>query len=443
MPYPLISQSSKRLEGSVPVPGDKSISHRALMFASLAVGESRIRGLLTGEDVRATASAMRAMGAEIIEGADEWRVFGVGVGGLAEPDDVLDMGKSGTSARLIMGLIASHGINATLTGDESLRQRPMQRVITPLEQIGARFHGKGGGRLPLTLEGAIEPLPIHYASPVASAQVKSAVLLAGLNTPGITSVLEPVATRDHSERMLSSMGAVVNSETRADGHFVSIHGHPELQPIDLDVPGDISSAAFLLVAASLIDGSDVTLQNVGLNPLRTGIIEALRAMGADITITGERTLGGEPAGNIRVRGTTLQPLPDGVPCHESRMIDEFPVLFIAAACTPGTSRFRGLKELRVKESDRIALMAEGLAACGVQLTEVEDGIEIEGSDTVKGGATIRTALDHRIAMSFAILGLCTDAPVTIDDASPINTSFPGFVDLMKSLGAQIDSRDPK
>jgi len=428
---------AKPLSGVVAVPGDKSISHRALMLSSLAVGRSEITGLLLGEDIRATAAAMRAMGAYIDEGQDGiWRVDGVGVGGLMEPADILDMGNSGTSARLISGLIASHNITATITGDNSLRGRPMARVTTPLADMGASFSGREGMRLPMTITGTAESLGIDYTPPVASAQVKSAILLAGLNTLGTTTIRESIATRDHSERMLSAMGAdIISVDAPDSGRVISITGPAELSPQTITVPGDISSAAFLLVAASIIKGSDITITGVGLNPLRTGIVDALQAMGADISISNRQDISGEPVGDLRVRYAGLKPLPDGVPCHPSIMIDEFPILFVAAAAATGTSRFTGLEELRVKESDRIALMAQGLSKCGVNLEETEDGIIIHGSGSISGGAAIETALDHRIAMSHAVLGQIADQPITIDDASPMNTSFPGFIELMQGLGA--------
>ncbi|TNE67971.1 MAG: 3-phosphoshikimate 1-carboxyvinyltransferase [Alphaproteobacteria bacterium] len=431
-----MSQPNTELKGTVRVPGDKSISHRSLMLSGLAVGESEITGLLEGEDVLATAAAMRAMGARVERVAPgHWKVQGVGVGGLMEPDDIIDMGNSGTSTRLIMGLIASHPIRVTMTGDASLRGRPMGRVTVPLASVGAEFSAREDKFLPLTMKGTDNPLPIDCTTPMASAQVKSAVILAGLNTPGITRVREKVATRDHTERMLSAMGADI-SVTEEDGHrVVSLVGQPELNPIRLEVPGDISSAAFLLVAASIVPGSDVLIENVGLNPLRTGIVAALKAMGADITVLNERLLGGEPVGDLRVRAAALKGV-DHLPVDPSTMIDEFPVLFCAAAVARGTSRFTGLEELRVKESDRLAVMAAGLRANGIKLEELEDGLVIEGcGGKVPGGGMVETHLDHRIAMSFSVLGQMAATPVVIDDASPIQTSFPVFIDLMQSLGA--------
>ncbi len=440
LPVPsLISSSHAALTGTARVPGDKSISHRAIMLSALAVGKSEVTGLLEGEDVLATAAAMRAMGARVERlGEGHWVVEGVGVGGLMTPDDIIDMGNSGTSTRLIMGLIASHGITVTMTGDASLRGRPMGRVMVPLMSVGAEFKARDDKYLPLTMTGTMDAMPTDYTTPMASAQVKSAVLLAGLNAPGITTVRERVATRDHTERMLKAMGAEVHT-TEENGHFVvRLKGQPELTPVNFEVPGDISSSAFLLVAASIIPGSDITVENVGMNPLRTGIFYALQAMGADITIMHERTLGGEPVADLRVRAAKLKGV-TSLPVDPSTMIDEFPVLFCAAAVAEGTSRFEGLEELRVKESDRLAVMASGLKACGVELSEFEDGIEIKGrGGRVPGGAKVATHLDHRIAMSFSVLGQMAESGITIDDAAPIQTSFPVFVDLLKGLGAGLE-----
>lgn len=432
----LTSQPKNALVGTITIPGDKSISHRSLMLSALAVGESRISGLLEGEDVLATADAMRAMGATVKRVGDgQWQVHGVGVGGLSTPDNIIDMGNSGTSTRLLMGLIASHDISVTMTGDASLRNRPMGRVTGPLAEIGAQIDVREGKYLPATIKGTSMPMPLDYTPPMASAQVKSAVLLAGLNTPGITRVREKIATRDHTERMLGAMGADITVEQQGDERVVSLVGQPELKPITLEVPGDISSSAFLLVAASIVPGSDVTIERVGMNPLRTGIVDALKAMGADITLMNERALGGEPVADMRVRGTQLKAVSE-LPVDPSTMIDEFPVLFCAAATAEGTSRFTGLEELRVKESDRLAAMAAGLKANGVDLAEFEDGMEIKGvAGRVPGGGTVETFLDHRIAMSFAVLGQMANAPITVDDASPIQTSFPTFIDLLTGLGA--------
>jgi len=425
------------LRGRVQVPGDKSVSHRALMFGALAVGHTEITGLLEGEDVLATAAALRAMGAGIERGTDgRWRVDGVGVGGLAEPDDVLDLGNSGTSARLLLGILATHPFTAFVTGDASLRSRPMRRVIAPLSRFGARFLSREGGRLPLAVTGAESPVPQIYRLPVPSAQVKSAVLLAGLNTPGETSVIEPQPTRDHTERMLGHFGAQLRVDSEPDGaRRITLVGYPELIAAPILVPGDPSSAAFPLVAALLVPGSEVMIENVGINPSRTGLLTSLREMGADIACENERTAGGEPVADLRVRAGALTGVeipPDRAPS----MIDEYPILAVAAACARGRTVMRGLAELRVKESDRLAGIAEGLQRCGVKSTIQGDDLVVEGDDgPPKGGALIATRLDHRIAMAFLVLGLAAREPVRIDDARPIATSFPDFVPLMTRLGA--------
>ncbi len=421
------------------VPGDKSISHRALMFAALAVGTSRIEGLLEGEDVLATAAALRAMGATITRLEDGiWEVSGVGVGGLLQPAQALDMGNSGTSTRLLMGLIASHPITATFIGDASLSARPMGRVIDPLSQMGADITASPGAKnqqcLPLMVRGICPAVPISYKLPVASAQVKSAVLLAGLNTPGVTRVIEPVATRDHSERMLQGFGAKLTVEETNQGRIISVTGEAELHPQSITVPGDPSSAAFFAVAASIIPGSDVLIANVGLNPTRTGLFTALRMMGADITHENPRTVGGEPVADLRVRHAPLKAIT--VP-HElaPSMIDEYPILFVAAAMASGRTAARGAHELRVKESDRIATMAKALAAIGVGVEEYEDGLAITGSDgaLLNGDAEIASQLDHRIAMSMTIAGLASRTPLMIDDVSPVATSFPTFFETLDAL----------
>ena len=426
-----------KLQGDISVPGDKSISHRAIMLGALAVGETRIDGLLEGEDVLATAAAMRAMGAEGIRTSPgQWRVSGVGVGALLAPQAPLDMGNSGTSTRLLMGLVASHPITATFVGDASLSRRPMGRVITPLSLFGASFAASEGGRLPLTMTGAYPATPIRYVLPVASAQVKSALLLAGLNTPGLTEVIEPVPTRDHSERMLQGFGAKITSEDSAQGRIIRVQGEAELQPQEIRVPGDPSSAAFLMVAALLVEGSDIWIRNVGVNPTRDGVIRMVQAMGGQVRLENPRIVGGEPVADLHVQASSLSGIevpPDIAPS----MIDEYPILFVAAALAHGTSVMRGLEELRVKESDRLAVMATGLRACGVDVEELPDGLIIHGTGgaAVAGGATIATHLDHRIAMSFAVLGLCAKQPVIVDDKAPIATSFPDFLSLMQHLGA--------
>ncbi len=433
---PLISQAGRPLTGVLQVPGDKSISHRALMFAASAVGTSTITGLLEGEDVLNTAAALQALGATITRLADgSWQIKGVGVGGWQQPNEVLQMGNSGTTTRLLLGLLASTPIQAMFMGDASLSRRPMGRVITPLAQMGAQFTAVDN-KLPLTLQGTATAMPITYTLPVASAQVKSAILLAGLNTPGMTTVIEPMATRDHSERMLQAFGAHLTTEKMLAGMQISIQGEVELMATDVQVPGDISSAAFPIVAALLCPGSDLTLPNIGLNPLRTGILTTLLEMGADITVSNERLAGSEPVGDLRVRCSELK----GVTVPPERapsMIDEYPVLAVASAFATGRTVMLGLHELRVKESDRLAAIADGLKACGAHVEVTGDDLTVLESNSIAGGTTIKTQLDHRLAMSFLVLGLASREPVIIDDGSPINTSFPNFVGLMNGVGAAI------
>ncbi len=432
-------QPSGPLRGTLKVPGDKSISHRALMLSALAVGTSNISGLLEGEDVLATAAAMRAMGAHIERnGEGIWTVHGVGVGGLMQPSGALDMGNSGTSTRLLMGLVASHRLTATFIGDASLSKRPMGRVIDPLSQMGAEFTASPGGMLPLMVRGLVPAIPISYRLPVASAQVKSAVLLAGLNIAGITEVIEPVPTRDHSERMLRGFGADLTVDVDTDGvRHIRLMGEAELQPQQIEVPGDPSSAAFFVVAALITPGSEVTVTHVGMNPTRTGIYKMLQAMGADLTYSNEREVGGEPVADITARHSVLRGI-DVPPEVAPSMIDEFPVFFVAASMAQGRTTTSGLDELRVKESDRLALMATGLKAIGAQVEEREDGLIINGSggEPLEGGATVTSALDHRIAMSFAVAGQNCYHAVTVDDVSPIATSFPTFEDILINLQAQ-------
>jgi 3-phosphoshikimate 1-carboxyvinyltransferase len=423
------------LRGTVVVPGDKSISHRSLMFSALAVGESRIEGLLEGEDVLATAAAMRAMGAQVERGDDGvWRVHGVGVGGLLQPQAALDMGNSGTSTRLLMGLVSSHPITCTFTGDASLSGRPMGRVIEPLSKMGAEITASPGGRLPLMLRGICPAVPIEYTLPVASAQVKSAILLAGLNTPGITEVIEPVPTRDHSERMLRGFGAELTVEDSPEGKIISITGGAEFTPQHIVVPGDPSSAGFWMVAASIVPGSDVTIENVCMNPTRTGLIQTLRMMGADISEAQPRIVGGEPVADLIVRHAPLKAI-EVPPELAPSMIDEYPILFVAASMAEGRTVARGAHELRVKESDRIAVMAEALGAVGVTYEEFEDGLAIQGSggESLAGGARVASKLDHRIAMSMAVAGLVAKAPVEIDDVAPNATSYPNFLPTLDAL----------
>jgi 3-phosphoshikimate 1-carboxyvinyltransferase len=427
------------LKGTIRVPGDKSISHRSLMFSGLAVGQSRITGLLEGEDVLATAAAMRQFGAEITRDADgTWTVHGAGLGSLLEPKTALDMGNSGTSTRLLMGLVASHAITATFIGDASLSGRPMGRVIDPLSQMGAGIDASAGGTLPLMLRGATPAVPITYRLPVASAQVKSAVLLAGLNTPGITRVIEPVPTRDHTERMLTGFGARLEVFEENGEKVIAIHGEADLKPMDVVVPGDPSSAAFFMVAATLVPGSDLTILNVGLNPTRAGLLAVLRQMGADIEELDAREVGGEPVADLRVRHAALTGI-DVDPAIAPSMIDEFPVLFVAAALAIGTTRTSGLEELRVKESDRLSTMAAALTSVGARVEEHEDGLTIHGTggEPLRGSANarVKTMLDHRIAMSMAVAGLVSRDGVSVDDTSPINTSFPTFMGLLAEAAA--------
>ncbi len=434
-PQSFIIAARGPLKGSVAVPGDKSISHRALMLAGLAVGESLIEGLLEGEDVLATAAAMRAMGATIERSVDgAWTVHGVGVGGLLQPEGALDMGNSGTSTRLLMGLVTSHPITATFTGDLSLSRRPMARVIEPLSLMGADITASPVGRLPLMVRGLCPAVPISYTLPVASAQVKSAILLAGLNTPGITQVIEPTATRDHSERMLRGFGADITVELTEGRRVIALTGEAELKPQRIVVPGDPSSAAFWLVAATIVPGSDIVVTNVGLNDTRSGLLKVLRMMGADIRELDHRTVGGEPVADLSVRHADLTGVvvpPELAPS----MIDEFPVLFVAASFASGRTIARGAGELRVKESDRIATMTAALGNCGVRCEEEADGLIVEGSggEPIPGNATIASQMDHRIAMSMAIAGLHAARPITIDDIRPVATSYPDFVATLDRL----------
>ena len=432
------ARPARPLSGTVRIPGDKSCSHRSLMLGALAVGRTEIDGLLEGEDVLATAAAMRALGAGVERIGDRrWRVDGVGIGGLSEPADMIDLGNSGTAARLLLGILATHDLTAFVTGDGSLRTRPMNRVIDPLSRFGARFVSREGGRLPLAVIGAREPVPQVYRLPVPSAQVKSAVLLAGLNTPGETSVIEPEITRDHTERMLGHFGATVRvAPHEGGGKVITVVGQPELAAAPISVPGDPSSAAFPLVAALIVPGSEVTLAGVGINPSRTGLLDSLAEMGADISKLNQRVEGGEPVADLRIRAGALK----GADIPASRaptMIDEYPVLAVAAACATGRTVMRGLAELRVKESDRLTGTAEALAACGAKVTIDGDDLIVDGTGKPpQGGATIQSRLDHRMAMSFLVLGLATAHPVAIDDARTISSSFPDFAPLMRTLGAE-------
>ncbi len=434
---PMIAHRSGPLRGVAEVPGDKSISHRALILGALSVGETRITGLLEGQDVLDTARAMRAFGAEVTQhGPGAWSVHGVGVGGFAEPETVIDCGNSGTSVRLIMGAMATTDIAATFTGDASLNKRPMGRVTEPLALFGAQAFGRRGGRLPLTLIGAAQPLPVRYALPVPSAQVKSAVLLAGLNAPGQTVVIEQEPTRDHTERMLRGFGAEVAVEQIAEGRVITLTGQPELRGQDVAVPRDPSSAAFPVCAALMVQDSDILVPGVSQNPTRNGIFLTLQDMGADLVMENPRDEGGEPVADLRVRFSALKGI-EVPPERAASMIDEYPVLAALAATADGKTVMRGIKELRVKESDRIDAMARGLESCGVRVEETEDSLTVHGMAEVPGGATVASRLDHRIAMSFLCLGLASRNPIRVDDGSPIATSFPVFEALMGGLGAQI------
>lgn len=441
---PATSRAARALSGTIRVPGDKSISHRSLMFGGLASGQTRITGLLEGEDVLATGRAMTAMGATIERKGDEWIVNGTGNGCLLEPQQPLDFGNAGTGARLTMGLVGVYDMTTTFVGDASLTSRPMGRVLNPLREMGVQITAAEGDRLPVTLRGPQTAHPIQYRVPMASAQVKSAVLLAGLNTPGITTVIEPVMTRDHTEKMLAGFGAELNVETDADGvRHISIVGQGKLTGQTIQVPGDPSSAAFPLVAALIVPGSDIIIENVLMNPTRCGLVDTLQEMGGQIDIINPRSAGGEDVADLHVRYSELKGII--VPPHRApSMIDEYPVLAVAAAFAEGETVMDGLEELRVKESDRLAAVARGLEANGVDCTEGEVSLTVRGRPDGKGlgavdaNAIVATHLDHRIAMTFLVMGMASERPVHIDDATMIATSFPEFLDLMAGLGANID-----
>ncbi|MBX3577714.1 MAG: 3-phosphoshikimate 1-carboxyvinyltransferase [Rhizobiaceae bacterium] len=440
-PSPATARRSDSLRGTARVPGDKSISHRSFMFGGLASGETRITGLLEGEDVMRTGEAMKAMGARIEKHGGEWIIQGVGNGCLLEPEAPLDFGNAGTGSRLTMGLVGTYDMKTTFVGDASLQSRPMARVLNPLRQMGVQvLDAAPGDRMPLTLRGPKTAAPIEYRVPMASAQVKSAVLLAGLNTPGITTVIEPVMTRDHTEKMLRGFGANLEVETDAEGvRHIRIEGQGKLSGQTIAVPGDPSSAGFPLVAALIVPGSDVTIENVLMNPTRTGLLLTLQEMGGDIQVLNPRNAGGEDVADLRVRGSELK----GVTVPGDRapsMIDEYPVLAVAAAFAEGETLMQNLDELRVKESDRLAAVARGLEANGVDCTEGKDSLAVRGRPGGKGlgGGTVATHLDHRIAMAFLVMGLAAERPVTVDDRAMIATSFPEFMGLMTGLGALID-----
>ncbi|MDD9715864.1 3-phosphoshikimate 1-carboxyvinyltransferase [Dinoroseobacter sp. PD6] len=439
-PIPMTAHPSGPLSGTAQVPGDKSISHRSLILGALAVGETRVTGLLEGQDVLDTARAMQAFGAEVIQhGPGAWSVHGVGTGGFAEPEDVIDCGNSGTGVRLIMGAMATTPITATFTGDASLRSRPMGRITDPLAGFGTTAVGRRGGRLPMTLTGAADPVPVRYTVPVPSAQVKSAVLLAGLNAPRQTVVIEAEATRDHSERMLRGFGAEISVERAPEGNVITLTGQPELRPQTIVVPRDPSSAAFPVAVGLIVPGSDVLVPGIGLNPTRAGLYTTLQEMGAELSFENMREEGGEPVADLRARFSDAMQGIEVPPERAPSMIDEYPILSVIAAYATGRTVMRGVKELRVKESDRIDAMARGLEACGVRVEEDEDTLIVHGMGPggVPGGATCASHLDHRIAMSFLCCGLAAQTPVSVDDGGPIATSFPIFEPLMTALGATL------
>jgi 3-phosphoshikimate 1-carboxyvinyltransferase len=436
---PLKGCTSPALKGRMAVPGDKSISHRALILGGMALGETRITGLLEAEDVLNTAGAVRAFGAQVVrQGPGAWALRGTGVGGWRRPEDVLDFGNSGTGSRLVMGAMATTPVTAVFTGDDSLRRRPMGRVLEPLTRFGADYEARPGGLMPVTLKGAAQPICTDYLVPMASAQVKSAMLLAALNAPGRSRISQASLTRDHTERMLKAFGAEITVEPLPKGgEAISVTGEAELTGVSVTVPRDPSSAAFPLVAALVVPGSEIVLGDVLLNPRRDGLFTTLREMGADIEIRGERETGGEKIGDLCVRASALQGVvvpPGRVPA----MIDEFPILAVAAAFAKGRTVMRGLEELRLKESDRLAAIVAGLRANGVGVEETEDGMAVDGRG-VPGGGTVTTHLDHRIAMSFLVMGLAAQAPVTVDDTAMIATSFPDFETLMAGLGAVFEA----
>ncbi len=438
-PLPMTARRSGPLRGEARVPGDKSISHRALILGALSVGETHITGLLEGQDVLDTAKAMQAFGAQVERlGDGEWKVNGVGVGGFAEPEGVIDCGNSGTGVRLIMGAMATTPVTATFTGDASLSRRPMGRVTDPLELFGCEITAREGKRLPVTIKGAAEPVPVRYKTPVASAQIKSAVLLAGLNAPGETVVIESEPTRDHTERMLAGFGASISTEVTAEGRVITLKGRPELKPQPVAVPRDPSSAAFPVAAALIVPGSEIRVPGVSRNPTRDGLYVTLLEMGADITFENPREEGGEPVADLLVRHS---PAMTGVTVPAERaasMIDEFPILSVIACFATGTTLMQGVHELRVKESDRIDAMAVGLRANGARVEDTDDTMTVHGTGSLAGGGTAVTHLDHRIAMSFLVAGLAAAQPVSVDDGGPIATSFPDFLPLMRALGARID-----
>lgn len=434
------SVSGNPLSGTAIIPGDKSISHRSLILGALSIGCTEIEGLLEGEDVLDTAEAMRSFGAHVVKHDNgNWYVDGVGVGGFAEPKKIIDCGNSGTGVRLILGAMATSPITATFSGDSSLTKRPMGRVINPLKQFGTQFYGRSGARLPLTSVGAKDPIPICFSMPIASAQVKSAILLAGLNAPGQTVVVEKELTRDHTERMLKGFGATIDIQDSKDGRRIVLDGYPELKSQLISVPRDPSSAAFPICAALITEGSDVLVPNIALNPTRAGLFKTLEEMGANIKYINRKSEGGEPVADLRVRFSALRGV-EVPPDRAASMIDEYPILSVVASFAEGKTTMLGVKELRVKESDRIDAMARGLTDSGVNVEQEDDTLSVYGKGPlgVPGGADCVTFLDHRVAMSFLCLGLATKNPITIDDYSPVTTSFPNFKDLITNLGGQLE-----
>ena len=437
-PIPVSSTRVTNLRGQANVPGDKSISHRSLILGALSIGKTKIHGLLEGQDVIDTAKAMSSFGALVKKHKNgEWTVDGFGVGGFAEPEKVIDCGNSGTGARLIMGAMSTSDVTATFTGDASLNKRPMARITEPLNLFGAKTFSRRDGKLPITVVGSVSPIPITYQTPVASAQIKSAILFAGLNSPGTTTVIEKEKTRDHSERMLKGFGANITSEQTSEGNIIKLEGYPELKAQKIRVPRDPSSAAFPVCAALITEGSDILVPNIGLNPTRSGLFDTLKEMNANITFENENSQGGEPVADIRAKFSPDMRGIDVPPERAASMIDEYPILSVVAAFAKGKTMMREVHELRVKESDRIDAMAKGLKSNGLKIEEGEDWWSVEGReiDGVVGGGFCETFLDHRIAMSFLVMGMASQRSITIDDSSPITTSFPSFENLMAQIGA--------
>ena len=437
-PIPVSSTRVTNLRGQANVPGDKSISHRSLILGALSIGKTKIHGLLEGQDVIDTAKAMSSFGALVKKHKNgEWTVDGFGVGGFAEPEKVIDCGNSGTGVRLIMGAMSTSDITATFTGDASLNKRPMARITEPLNLFGAKTFSRRDGKLPITVVGSVSPIPITYQTPVASAQIKSAILFAGLNSPGTTTVIEKEKTRDHTERMLKGFGANITSEQTSEGNIIKLEGYPELKAQEIRVPRDPSSAAFPVCAALITEGSNIIVPNIGLNPTRSGLFDTLKEMNANITFENRSSQGGEPVADIRAKFSPDMRGIDVPPERAASMIDEYPILSVVAAFAKGKTMMRDVHELRVKESDRIDAMAKGLKSNGLKIEEGEDWWSVEGReiDGVVGGGLCETFLDHRIAMSFLVMGMASQRTITIDDGSPITTSFPSFENLMAQIGA--------